>query len=615
VQSVAIEANCDHEGGVSKQQPTAEQAAALSRRVAALDEQLRRCQGSARELSGSLEEQSRLYDVERRIVEKYRVGLEALLRRMLVPTKRRHGLHRRLWFRWRRPDEYRILADYEFIAKSRQFDAAYYLANNPDLLGVDIDPLLHYVALGAKEGRNPSRVFNTRWYLAAHPDLVAWPRNPLIHYIRHGAAEGRSAVPPEAAESTVTSATPAPAIVAPKRTFDPLRTSLDYHEVPLVRPEREPNMGSLDVHWVIPDFPPGAGGHMTIFRIVRLLAEFGHRQTLWIQNPSFHATPTQARRAMERQFLAVDAELRFLPADVSGIAGDAIIASDRWTAFPVAAMANFFRRFYFVQDYETYFYPAGSLALLTDYTYSLGLDCLSAGPWLDRKMQAHGLWSMAWELAADPAVYFPPPDDHHREQNRIAYYSRITSTRRAVELGLLGLEELARWGYRFVVDLFGCAGELGELSYPHHYHGLLSAAALGDLYRRATIGMVFSSTNYSLVPREMMACGLPVVELDVDSVRGAFPDGLLARAAPHPTAIAERLAELLDDDGKRQRLGDQSRLYQGQFSWKASARLIESALRERIATAYSGTLDDTRQNRGSPHHVRHSRTIGADRLT
>ena len=40
----------------------------------------------------------------------------------------------------------------------------------------------------------------------------------------------------------------------------------------------------LDIHWVIPDFIRGAGGHMTIFRFVEILERLGHRQTIWVQN-------------------------------------------------------------------------------------------------------------------------------------------------------------------------------------------------------------------------------------------------------------------------------------------------------------------------------------------
>jgi glycosyltransferase involved in cell wall biosynthesis len=408
--------------------------------------------------------------------------------------------------------------------------------------------------------------------------------------------------PEVAAEDATDEVFPSSAPMA-TRPYSELRVSLDYPEAALTRPTREPNMEALDIHWVIPDFLPGAGGHMTIFRIVKLLAQFGHRQTLWIQNPSVHSTPKAAHQTMEKHFLTADAEFRFLPSDMSMIEGDAIIASDRWTAFPVAATKNFFRRFYFVQDYETYFYPAGSHALLTDFTYSLGFDCLCAGNWLKRLMGEHGLWTMAWELATDDAIYFNPLTEQQRDPSRIAFYSRITTTRRAVELGLLALEELARWGYKFGVDFYGAAAEFHEPPYSHQYHGILSPMELGNLYRKSALGLVFSSTNYSLVPREMMACRLPVVELDVDSVRSVFPEDVLVRVAPHPTAIAEGIANLLDNQPGRQQLADRALEYQKQFSWERSARLIESALRERIGAAASGALDNSRQYRGSPYRA------------
>lgn len=39
---------------------------------------------------------------------------------------------------------------------------------------------------------------------------------------------------------------------------------------------------------------------------------------------------------------------------------------------------------------------------------------------------------------------------------------------------------------------------------------------LADLYRNADLGMVFSTTNPSLVPYEMMLCGCPVVDVDME---------------------------------------------------------------------------------------------------
>jgi O-antigen biosynthesis protein len=50
----------------------------------------------------------------------------------------------------------------------------------------------------------------------------------------------------------------------------------------------------LDIHWVIPNFVRGAGGHMNIFIFVEALGHLGHRQTIWFQNSSDN--PDQLRK-------------------------------------------------------------------------------------------------------------------------------------------------------------------------------------------------------------------------------------------------------------------------------------------------------------------------------
>jgi hypothetical protein len=43
-----------------------------------------------------------------------------------------------------------------------------------------------------------------------------------------------------------------------------------------------------------------------------------------------------------------------------------------------------------------------------------------------------------------------------------------------------------------------------------------------EVYHNCHIGVVFSTTNYSPVPLEMMACNLPAVEIDTESPRAIF---------------------------------------------------------------------------------------------
>jgi hypothetical protein len=59
-------------------------------------------------------------------------------------------------------------------------------------LGADIDPALHYLILGVRQGAVISDEFDTEYYLSQYPDMLEAPINPLIHYVRHGKAEGRT---------------------------------------------------------------------------------------------------------------------------------------------------------------------------------------------------------------------------------------------------------------------------------------------------------------------------------------------------------------------------------------------------------------------------------------
>ncbi len=94
--------------------------------------------------------------------------------------------------------------------------------------------------------------------------------------------------------------------------------------------------------------------------------------------------------------------------------------------------------------------------------------------------------------------------------------------------------------------------------------------------------MVFSTTNYSLIPLEMMACGLPVVELDMPSTRAVFTHDVATLATPDPTSIAAAVAKLLSDPEKRTSQIKAGLRFTQNLDWRASARLVESAIHERL---------------------------------
>jgi GT2 family glycosyltransferase/glycosyltransferase involved in cell wall biosynthesis len=83
-------------------------------------------------------------------------------------------------------------ASLDEILASGMFDRDYYLAHSPDVVAAGMDPALHYLRHGWREGRQPSLAFNGDFYIGVHADVRAEGFHPLLHYARHGKTEGRA---------------------------------------------------------------------------------------------------------------------------------------------------------------------------------------------------------------------------------------------------------------------------------------------------------------------------------------------------------------------------------------------------------------------------------------
>jgi glycosyltransferase involved in cell wall biosynthesis len=99
------------------------------------------------------------------------------------------------WKPGRRREFRRLAREYRLIAASPLFEPVWYLANNPDVSELGIDPIYHYLRYGAAEGRAPGPSFSGQAYKHANPDVAVAGENPLVHFLRIGAREGRSPGP------------------------------------------------------------------------------------------------------------------------------------------------------------------------------------------------------------------------------------------------------------------------------------------------------------------------------------------------------------------------------------------------------------------------------------
>jgi GT2 family glycosyltransferase len=201
----------------------------------------------------------------------------------------------------------------------------------------------------------------------------------------------------------------------------------------------------------------------------------------------------------------------------------------------------------------------------------------------------YGRWARGFDLAYDGQVYQPlgeapalePPLSKPSKRLKIAIYGRQHTARRCVDLALMGLELLAQQRDDFEVHFFGQEEmSFNAAPFSAYNHGVLNDVQLAQLYNECDLGLCFSATNYSLVPQEMMACGLPVVELETDSTRAVFPEATVALVGPDPQAIAADLAALIDDPNQRIAQHAAALAWVSGFDWQRSARAVETALLE-----------------------------------
>ena len=79
---------------------------------------------------------------------------------------------------------------YDALARSGLFDPDYYRARHPEAASSNLDPLVHYIEHGARQGLVPHPEFDPAYYLEQCARAGERPANPLLHYLTVGAKRG-----------------------------------------------------------------------------------------------------------------------------------------------------------------------------------------------------------------------------------------------------------------------------------------------------------------------------------------------------------------------------------------------------------------------------------------
>jgi hypothetical protein len=320
-----------------------------------------------------------------------------LTRRRLQKFLRANAYVDREWYLARYPDVANIGMDAQDhyvnygLHEGRQpnlfFHPEFYLSQVERADQIALTPLEDYATRGWKIGLNPSGEFHALEYLKRNPDVAANGEEPLLHFIRTGRSEGRSSyrVPVEdLLESNVAGALPSfltekflKLLPMPTRAASRIETF---------------DGRSLEVHWIIPDFNPGAGGHMAIFKAIYWLEYLGHSVTIWIDYPNQRKETVAVYEEIIRHFRPIKSRIRLLHG-LETIQCDVLFATDHGTVWSAIKHGKIGakRLFYFVQDYEPYFFSMGSEFLYADMTYDQELFCVwrrKFGPAVERRLNS-----------------------------------------------------------------------------------------------------------------------------------------------------------------------------------------------------------------------------------
>jgi hypothetical protein len=222
------------------------------------------------------------------------------------------------------------------------------------------------------------------------------------------------------------------------------------------------------------------------------------------------------------------------------------------TAYVLQKVRNTGLKFYFIQDWEPLFYPAGSTSAQAELTYDFGFYGITNTRTLRRLYEEeHGGTAAHFAPQVDPNVFNGHPLRPAGGPLRLFFYGRPGHARNGFELAAAALKDLkSRVGDRVQILCAGAPWNTRDYGLDGVIEslGLLDYRATGDLYRSCHMGFVMMMTRHpSYLPFEFMACGGLLVSNDNRANHWLLRDGENCLLAPASgPAIADRLAWAID---------------------------------------------------------------------
>ncbi|HLB72111.1 MAG: glycosyltransferase family 4 protein [Candidatus Methanoperedens sp.] len=284
----------------------------------------------------------------------------------------------------------------------------------------------------------------------------------------------------------------------------------------------EQNRGYLNIKkvaWFIPDFNNVFwGGIYTIFRFAAHLKEKNSVQNCFVIIGNVQKE--KIVKSMGNAFPVLKDEKICILGSESEIHRmgefDATICTLWTTAYHSLKFNKTKRKFYFIQDFEPLFYPAGSIYGQTDATYKFGFYGIANTMTLkDIYEKQYNGKAEYFTPCVNTYIFHPEPTTNLDRPFTVFFYARPGHPRNGFELGIAALKKLKnRMRNKVKIITAGANWSPHELGLEGVVEnlGLLSYEETAELYRTCDVGLVMMFTRHpSYIPLELMASGCLVV--------------------------------------------------------------------------------------------------------
>ncbi|MFT5603786.1 MAG: glycosyltransferase involved in cell wall biosynthesis [Paracoccaceae bacterium] len=333
------------------------------------------------------------------------------------------------------------------------------------------------------------------------------------------------------------------------------------------------------INWFIPPFGFGSGGHLNIFRFVKMLECDGFECRIIIVGDVQGRTAGELKGLINEWFFPLESQVYI---DTATAPAAHISMATSWqTAYYLRDFQATVHRCYFVQDFEPLFYSAGSECAWAENTYRFGFTGITAGGWLKEKLEReYGMQTHAFGFSFDRKLY--GLQDLQRKNaggKKVFFYARPPTQRRAFEMGVMALHKLSELIPEVEVVFAGWDVAGYQIPFKHQNMGTLALEQLPELYRECDAALVLSFTNLSLLPLELMASGVPVVSNRGACVEWLLNDSNSRLCEPTIESISLALYEVLSSTAESDRLRSAGLELAEATDWEREGGKVATVLR------------------------------------